>query len=160
MSSGYRGYIVSGPVRGVSFPQSVQHLVVRDYARRSGLTYHHHLTEYAMPGSSMMLASLLDELDDLEGIILFSLYTLPRSRERRRRVYDRILGAGKAMHAALEGLTVREAGDTAAWDDLIDIAAVLPATPFGGRYEKNGAPFGPNGDAQIAAFTAGPSLRS
>jgi sporadic carbohydrate cluster protein (TIGR04323 family) len=155
MSSGFRGYIVSGPVRGVSFPQSVQHLVVRDYARRSGLIYHHHLTEYAMPGSSMMLTTLLDELDALEGIILFSLYTLPRSRERRRQVYERILGAGKSMHAALEGLTLRAAGDTAAWDDLIEIAAVLPATPFGGRYEKNGAPFGPDGDALVAALTSG-----
>jgi sporadic carbohydrate cluster protein (TIGR04323 family) len=152
MHEGYRGYIVSAPVRGSHFPQRVQNLVVRDYAQRRGLAYRLSMTEYAMPGSTMMLASLLDELDAVEGIILFSLFTLPRDRARRRAIYERVLGAGKVLHAALEQLALRTPADAAEWDDLIEIDATLPLAPFGGRYEKDALPLGPDAGAALAAF--------
>jgi sporadic carbohydrate cluster protein (TIGR04323 family) len=149
---GYRGYITSRPVRGTAFPQRVQNLVVRDYAQRRGLAFRLSLTEYAMPGCSMMLETLLAELDALEGIILFSTFTLPVHRARRRAVFERVLAAGKTLHAALENLVVRTPADVAHWNDLIDVDALLPATPFGGRYEKNAAPLGPGAGAMIAAM--------
>ena len=155
MADGYRSYIVSAPVRGSHYPQRVQNLVVRDYAQRRGLPYRLSLTEYAMPGSTMMLASLLDELDAIDGIILFSLFTLPFERARRRAVYERVLAAGKVLHAALEGLALQTPSDAAAWDDLIDIDATLAFTPFGGRYEKDDAPLGRNA-AALAAFGVRP----
>jgi sporadic carbohydrate cluster protein (TIGR04323 family) len=151
---GYRGYIVSAPVRGVAFPQRVQNLVVRDYAERNGLAYRLSATEYAMPGATMMLASLLDELRVLDGIILFSLFTLPARAGRRREVYDRVLAAGRPLHAALERLVLRTPADARAWEDMIRIEAILPATPFGGRFEKNAQPLGPDGAAVSAAFIA------
>ena len=156
MAEGYRGYIVSAPVRGSHYPQRVQNLVVRDYAQRRGLPYRLSLTEYAMPGSTMMLASLLDQLDAVDGIILFSLFTLPFERARRRAVYDRVLGAGKVMHAALEGLALETLADAGAWDDLIDIDATLGFTPFGGRYEKDDAPLGSDVAAALEAFGVRP----
>ena len=152
MAEGFRGYIVSAPVRGSHYPQRVQNLVVRDYAQRRGLAYRLSLTEYAMPGSTMMLASLLDDLPAIEGIILFSLFTLPRSGAKRRAIFDQIVDAGKTLHAALEGLALRTHGDAAAWSELIDIDATLPQTPFGGRYEKDAAPLGANAAAALAAF--------
>ena len=92
---GYRGYIVSRPVRGSHFPQRVQNLVVRDYAQRRTLPYRLSVTEYAMPGCTMMFESLLDELPELDGIVLFSLFVLPVQREKRLRAYERVLAAGK-----------------------------------------------------------------
>jgi sporadic carbohydrate cluster protein (TIGR04323 family) len=160
MSEGYRGYIVSAPVRGSHVPQRVQNLVVRDYAQRRGLPYRLSLTEYAMPGSTMMLAALLDDLDAVDGIILFSLFTLPRSTARRTAVFQRVLGAGKSLHAALEQLTLRSPADEAAWNDLIDIDATLPATPFRGRYEKDAMPLGSDADAALAAFGLTPERRN
>jgi sporadic carbohydrate cluster protein (TIGR04323 family) len=149
---GYRGYIVSAPVRGTAFPQRVQNLVVRDYATRAGLAYRLSATEYAMPGSLMMLRTLLDELATIDGIVLFSLFTLPLDRARRHEIYDRMLAAGKPLHAALEQLVIRTADDVRVWDDMIAIEATLPATPFGGRFEKDATPLGPDATAQIAAF--------
>jgi sporadic carbohydrate cluster protein (TIGR04323 family) len=151
-SGGYRGYITSRPVRDTAFPQRVQNLVVRDYAQRRGLAFRLSLTEYAMPGCSMMLETALCELDRLDGIILFSAFTLPLSRARRRHVFERVLASGKTLHAALENLVVRTAADVARWNDLIEIDALLPLTPFGGRYEKNAAPLGEGGTALAAAM--------
>jgi sporadic carbohydrate cluster protein (TIGR04323 family) len=107
---GYRGYIASRPVRGMMQPQNVQNLVVRDYAQRNGLSYKLSATEYAMPGSYMILESVLEELPSLEGVIFYSLFMLPEKTDRRREVYRRILDAGCALHGALENMVVD--GDT------------------------------------------------
>ena len=64
---GYRGYIASRPVRGLAQPQHVQNLVVRDYASRNKLHYLLSATEYAMPGSYMVLESALRELNHVEA---------------------------------------------------------------------------------------------
>ena len=149
---GYRGYITSRSVQGSHFPQRVQNLVVRDYAQRRGLPFRLSLTEYAMPGCTMMLETLLGELDQLDGIVLFSVFTLPERRAHRRSIFERVLAAGKSLHAALENLVVRTAEDAARWDDLIEVSALLPATPFGGRYEKDEAPLGRDAAAMLAAM--------
>jgi sporadic carbohydrate cluster protein (TIGR04323 family) len=149
---GHRGYIVSRPVRGTPFPQRVQNLVVRDYAQRRKLDFRLSVTEYAMPGCTMMFASLLDELPHLDGIVLFSLFVLPAQRERRRRAYDRVLAQGKQLHAALENLSLTEPAHIATWEDIITVDAVLEATPFGGRYEKTATPLGADAADMIRRF--------
>jgi sporadic carbohydrate cluster protein (TIGR04323 family) len=151
---GYRGYIVSRPVRGSHFPQRVQNLVVRDYALRRKLAYRLSVTEYAMPGCTMMFESLLDELPSLNGIVLFSLFVLPAQRERRRHAYERVLAGGKTLHAALENLVLATNDDIAAWEDIIGVDAALAATPFGGRYEKTDAPLGPDAARLVAILSA------
>lgn len=134
---GFRGYIGSRPVRGVSFPQRVQNLVVRDFAQRHGLHYLLSATEYAMPSCYMMLASVLDELPKLDGVIAFSAFMLPKRKERRLAVYERILSQGKVLCAALEDLAIRSQADADRLEDMIDVVTALPASPFAGRYEKD-----------------------
>jgi sporadic carbohydrate cluster protein (TIGR04323 family) len=150
---GYRGYIVSRPVRGSHFPQRVQNLVVRDCAQRRKLPFRLSVTEYAMPGCTMMFESLLEELPTLDGVVLFSLFVLPAQRDRRLRAYERVLDAGKTLHAALENLVLARREDIAAWEDIIGVDAVLAATPFGGRYEKTATPLGENAESVIRALS-------
>jgi len=151
---GYRGYIVSRPVRGSHFPQRVQNLVVRDYAQRHKLPFRLSVTEYAMAGCTMMFESLLDELIGLDGIVLFSLFVLPAHHARRLRAYDRVLAAGKTMHAALENLVLARREDIGTWEDIIGVNAMLPATPFGGRYEKTATPLGADAEQTIQALSS------
>jgi len=139
-TAGYRGYIASRPVRGTSFPQRVQNLVVRNYAERRGLPFKLSLTEYAMPRSYMMLATLLDELPKLDGLIFFSMFMLPENRERRVAMYERVLAAGATLHAALEEKVLASDRDIASFEDTIAVAFTLRAAPFGGRIEKDGRP--------------------
>jgi len=136
---GYRGYVASRAVRGASFPQQVQNLVVRDYAARNSLRYLLSATEYAMPSCFMMLNTLLDELPRLEGAIFFSIFMLPQRKEHRLRIYDRVLAEGCELHAALENVALRSRDDIQAVEDLLDAAFTLPLVPMGGRYEKDEA---------------------
>jgi sporadic carbohydrate cluster protein (TIGR04323 family) len=137
---GYRGYVGSRPVRGVAFPQRVQNLVVRDYAQRRGLAYRLSLVEHAMPGSFMILENLLDELPRLDGVIFFSAFMLPPGAAARQAVYDRIIAAGASLHAALENRAVSDRRTCAELEETILVAQALGATPFSGRYEKDGRP--------------------
>lgn len=134
--SGYRGYITSRPVRGISYPHRVQNLVVRDYAARHNLDYKLSATEYAMRGCYMMLSDVLVELQQLEGIILFSLFLLPQKTKARLEIYDRILGAGCKLRAALEEMVLQERSDIENFETMIQVALTLPHTPMGGYYQK------------------------
>ncbi len=133
----YRGYIASRPVRGTSYPQRVQNLVVRDYAQRRGLPYRLSVVEYAMPRCTMMLHSLLEELPQLGGAIFFSAFMLPDEARARAQIYARFRDTGTTLHLALENRVVHEPGAFADLERLLRVAHALTATPFGGRYEKD-----------------------
>lgn len=115
---GHRGYIGSRPYMGERAPQHVQNLVVRDYCQRNGHSYLLSATEYAMPGCYVMLEELLREVHQLEGIVLYSIFMLPRRRERRLEIYRRVLAAGATLHGALENLAVGTEADIAAIEDI------------------------------------------
>jgi sporadic carbohydrate cluster protein (TIGR04323 family) len=135
---GYRGYVGSRPVRGVAYPQRVQNLVVRDYAQRRKLPFLLSLVEHAMPGSYMVLEHLLSELPQLDGAIFFSTFMLPPDAVARHAVYDRFLAAGATLHLALENRSVADRDACAQLEETLLVAQALGATPFGGRYEKDG----------------------
>lgn len=124
---GYRGYIASRPIDGCRVPQHIQNLVLREHARRHGLAYRLSATEYAMPHCYMMLEQLMDELPRLDGIIAYSMFMLPHRPERRRALYGRILGTGRALHAAVEDLVLHDAGDVARWEDIFLVHTALAA---------------------------------
>jgi sporadic carbohydrate cluster protein (TIGR04323 family) len=134
---GYRGYIASQPVRGTSFPQRIQNLVVRDYAARHGLPFLLSATEYAMPGCYMILENVVNELPRIEGMIAFSAFMLPKRPERRADLYERIFSAGAVLHAALENIVVRTPADAATIEDLLQVAATLAHVPGGGWMDKS-----------------------
>lgn len=126
---GYRGYVASRAVRGQLWPQAVQNLVIRDYAQRNGLTYLLSATEYAMPGCYMNLEAVLEELDRIEGVLLFSMFMLPERAERRRAIYDRVFAAGASLHGALENLSLADEGDVRRIEDVFAAARLVEARP-------------------------------
>jgi sporadic carbohydrate cluster protein (TIGR04323 family) len=141
-----KGYVASIPVRGVHYPQRVQNLVVRDYCTRRGLRFELSATEYAMPGCYMVLESLLDTLDGLAGIVAFSAFMLPRRPARRHALYERLLGRGAVLHAALENLAVRSADDVAALEEMLGVASLFAAVPGRAYVDKaDGVGAGPDG---------------
>jgi len=127
-AGGYRGYITARPVRGQIIPQRVQNLVVRDYAERSGLFFKLSEVEYAMPGCYIILNSVMDELSELDGLIAYSLFTLPRRAERRRKIYDRLLGAGATLHCAIENLALSNEADLQRAEDILVVDQLAAKT--------------------------------
>lgn len=103
-----RGYIFSRSFMGERAPQHVQNIVLRDYCSRNGHQLLLAATEYAMEDSTLILEAVLHELEHIDGIVMYSLFQLPRNDEERRDVMGRILSAGRSIHFAVEGICVRD----------------------------------------------------
>lgn len=149
---GFRGYMSTRPVRGTVIPQRVQNLVIRDYAGRNNLPYLMNVSEFAMPGSFMILEHALSELDRIEGIIAFSAFMFPPEEGRRLEIYRRILQHGASLHAALENLAIRAENDIPPFEDLIETASALERAPFHGRYSKAETALGESEDPFVRAL--------
>jgi sporadic carbohydrate cluster protein (TIGR04323 family) len=115
------------PGIGRSVPQSVQQLVMRDYCASRGFTYKLAATEYCMPGSRMMLEGVLRELEQLEGIVCFSMFSLPERRQDRDAVYQRVMALGRAMHMAAERFVLRTPADVERLEDIWLVKAIVDA---------------------------------
>lgn len=127
--AGYRGYIFSRPFLGNRVPQHVQNLVIRDYCQRNGLNYLLSATEYAMPGSFLMLRGLLEDLQELDGIVAYSLFQMPERSMDRLEIVNHVLGASKSLHFAVENLALRDTRDLERLETLWNLQQVLPRCP-------------------------------
>ena len=116
--AGYRGYISSRPVFDNRTPQHVQNLVLREYARRNDFQYLLSATEYAMPGCYQMLEGTLSDISSIDGILCYSLFMLPRNRDKRLSIFRRILEAGKSIHFAVEDLSITREEDVPKIEDF------------------------------------------
>jgi sporadic carbohydrate cluster protein (TIGR04323 family) len=126
---GYRGYVSCREFGGLRMPIPAQTIVLRDYCARHGLIYKLHVNENEFPHSYMVLEGMLDALDGLEGILVFSMFMLPKRAERRRKVYQRILEAGIELHLVLEDFVIRQAADVQAVEAILSARALLPFCP-------------------------------
>ena len=126
---GYQGYVTSRSFQGHRVPQHVQNLVIRDYCQGRGMTYLLSGTEYAIPGSSLMLQQFLDELEQLEGIILYSLFQLPENKSSRQTIYQQVLTHKKSLHFAVETLVLQAERDCQRIEDIWGVHQIMKNLP-------------------------------
>ncbi len=132
---GYRGYIGSRAYHRGSAAQHIQNLVVRDYCQRNGFTYLLSATEYAMPGSYIILHEILREAGDIDGVVLYSIFMLPARQRRRLELCRRFLENGTSLHGASENLSIT------CEDDLCKVDEMLVLN----QYVTDSARHGPSG---------------
>ena len=108
---GYGGYISTRRISGHRIPQHVQNLVVREYARRKGLEFKLSATEHASTACYLILEEVLADLSNLDGVIAYSLYMLPRDKARRLGVYNTIIDNCCRLFLAVEDFEVSKESD-------------------------------------------------
>ena len=126
---GYQGYVTSRSFQGNRVPQHVQNLVIRDYCQGRGMTYLLSGTEYAIPGSFLIFQQLLDGLEQLDGIILYSLFQLPENKSSRQTIYQQVLEQKKSLHFAVETLVLQEERDCQRIEDIWGVFKVMQYMP-------------------------------
>ena len=129
LRNGYRGYIASRPIGGNRTPQHVQNLVVRDYANRRDLPFILSATEFAIPGCYVVLEGVMQDLDSLAGVILYSLFMLPDDVVHRQAIYDRIVRSDATLFAAVEDYQIRSRADVSRVEEIWLISETLKQCP-------------------------------
>ena len=127
--SGFQGYLTSRPLQGFRVPQHVQNLVMRDYCETQGMTYMLSGTEYAIPGSFLILNQMVDRLDELDGIVFYSMFQLPEEACLRHNIYDEFLCRDKSMHFAVEMLSLSAQIDLQRIEDIWSVFLVMRDIP-------------------------------
>ena len=66
----------------------------------------------------LMLEQLLDELQILEGLILYSLFMLPLDIKQRSQVFDKVLKNNAIVHCAVENISISNQNDIERVNDI------------------------------------------
>jgi sporadic carbohydrate cluster protein (TIGR04323 family) len=122
---GFRGYMGARMSMQRSTPQHIQQMVMREYCKSRNMSYLLAATEYCMPGCTMILDAVLDELDHIEGIVMFSLALFPRVRAKREEMYRRLFEKGCTLHLAAEGIAIRTPEDAAHVEESMLVQEVM-----------------------------------
>ena len=117
--NGYRGYIGSRLYHCGEYPQYVQNMIIRNYCQKHGLNYLLSATEYAMPGCYMILDEVVNNIESVQGIAMFSIFMLPKSKIKRETIYQKILKKERSLHAALEDLAIQTTSDIPKIEDVL-----------------------------------------
>lgn len=126
---GYRGYVTSRPFGGYAIPVPVQSLVLRDYCQRKGFVYVLPVNENSFPHSYLVLEGMIHDLAAFEGVLMCSMHMLPQRAERRRAIFDTILGQGCSIHLVLEGMVMEIPEDVEKVEELIQFTQVVAQAP-------------------------------
>jgi len=101
-----RGYNFSRPFMGERAPQHVQNIVIKDFCNKNGLNFLLSATEYSMKNSSYILNELINDLENIYGIVAYSLFQLPEDEKKRKLMLNKILKKKKKIFFACENLKV------------------------------------------------------
>ena len=101
-----RGYNFSRPFFGERVPQHVQNIVIKDFCNKNKLNFLLSATEYSMKESSHIINELVNDIDNLYGIVAYSLFQLPSDKKIRKKILNKILIKRKKIFFACENLQV------------------------------------------------------
>jgi sporadic carbohydrate cluster protein (TIGR04323 family) len=116
------GYIISRPVRGAEVPQKVQNLVIRNYCNNQGLVLHLSATGVTIPGGAMMPNSILSELHEIGGIVVYSMYAFFDKARNAIACVRVMLNARCSLHAAMEEHELSSLADVEHWEEVIRVS--------------------------------------
>lgn len=106
-----KGYIFSRPFFNERAPQHVQNIINKDYCKKKGFNFLMSVTEYAHKNSSFILYELIDELDDYDGIVFYSILQLPKDVKVQEFLFKKIIKKKKELHFAVENLCIKSKKD-------------------------------------------------
>ncbi|MFL2875801.1 MAG: LIC12192 family sporadic carbohydrate cluster protein [Candidatus Pelagibacter sp.] len=124
-----RGYIFSRSFLEERVPQHVQNIVIRDYCKNNNLHYLLSSTEYIIKNSHLMLEQVLNNLNKVDGIVAYSVFQLPTDREKRKKVYNKVIKYNKELHFAVEKLKIVSQSEADLIEEIWNIKQTLPFTP-------------------------------
>lgn len=91
---------------GERVPQHIQNIVIKDFCQKKKLNFLLSFTEYAIPNSFHILNQLSDNVKGLYGVVIYSLFQLPRDKDKRFKIVQKFIKKKKILFFACESLEI------------------------------------------------------
>jgi len=102
-------------------PVPAQNIIYRNYINKYNLHFKLSVNELFFPECYLQLFSLLEELDRLKGVLMCSIFMLPRDFKLRQKVYKRFLKSDCELHFVLESLIIKNVSDVEEVEQIFKI---------------------------------------
>lgn len=119
-----RGYIFSRPFFEERVPQHIQNIVIRNYCEKNNILFLLSFTEYTMKNSSLMLDSIIKNLNKIDGIVFYSFFQMPTFASERKKIYNKILKENKEIHFVVEKIVFKTKNQISLLEDMFNIKIV------------------------------------
>ena len=121
-----QGYIFSRPFMDERAPQHIQNIIIREFCKKKNLHYNLSAVEYAMDNCHKTLNQLISNLENLDGIVAYSLFQLPFDDEERYKILKKMLKRKKSFYFALEDLKLSNLDDFIKIENIWMVKKALP----------------------------------
>ena len=91
---------------GERVPQHVQNIIIKDFCNKNNLNFLLSVTEYSMKNSYYILNQILNNLNNLDGIVAYSVFQMPYDNLKRKKIFNKILKKKKKIFFACENLKI------------------------------------------------------
>jgi len=123
---GYRGYCTHNPFGEYRMPVPAQNILYREYSNRLGLHFKLSVNELFFPDCFLNLFSLLKELEEIEGVLMSSIFMLPSDQVLRSNVYQLMLDQDSEIHFVLENIIISTQKDIDNLELIFQLRQLLP----------------------------------
>lgn len=123
-----RGYISSREFMGERVPQHIQNIVLRNYCKNKDYTFFLSASEYTMNDCYLILNKTISEINELDGIIAYSVFQMPEEYFLRDKILKKILEMKKNFYYAVEDLSLINYEDIQKIHELWEIKKTLNYT--------------------------------
>lgn len=103
----YRGYASHNKFGEYKIPVPAQNILYRDYAKKNNLNLKLSVSELFFEDCYLNLFNLLNELPNLKGLLLCSIFMLPKKVDTRKEIFKIILKHNSEIHFILENIIVK-----------------------------------------------------
>ena len=125
MRLSYRGYIFGRPFFGERVPQSVQNLVIRNFCEKNKINFLLSKAEYVMDNAYSILNFVIDNLEEVDGLVFYSILMLPRNSKNRNQIINKILTKKKNICFALEEICIKSKKDILRVENIFNTRLTL-----------------------------------
>ncbi len=120
-----KGYISSRDFMGERVPQHVQNAYLRAYCSEKKFTFFLSASEYTMNNSYIILKKTINELNNFDGLIAYSIFQMPYSNSDRTYIFQQLIKCKKKIYFAVEDISIVNENDIRRVDDLWRIKKTL-----------------------------------
>jgi sporadic carbohydrate cluster protein (TIGR04323 family) len=118
---GYRGYCTHSSFGGYKIPVPAQNILFRDYSKKNNIHQKLSINELNFKKCYVQLDYLLEQLHDLEGILMCSIFMLPDDCDCRMKIYEKLINSNSKLLFVLENLQLYKLEDVNYIENILKI---------------------------------------